>query len=474
MTDVSSSSPIDMNGQLDLSGYPPAPVLWFTALVDTLCIPLQCRQWRDSMGIPNDSGWLAAKLPSLMANMPTYPSFDEYLDDQGLSLSSFQVSGQPIESTDKNSATLWDYMYKYAFETPSTALGDLTTPTALLVLLCLVLLLRCIKSILLPLFSSVGRKMGRRTYGVEWEAANEERIAKFGEYVFRLLFHSSISVFGIYYFWDAEWWSGPNGTMSLYQGFPNHPVQPGMTWYYLFQGAYNFDAMLSLLLISFTVKIQSPLQENAKTGQVQVQMPVRLAWSPTVRGDFQEMMIHHIVTNLLVIGSSLCRVTRIGSMVFLVHDLSDVPVDLSKLANFLKWKWTTLACFLSMVGVWMMTRLYVLPFIIYRSILTQSHYVVEDGFPVLLYVHYRHFFYVLLGLLILLHLAWFVIFLQIFGTFLRKNECHDLSEHKQGEAQNAAAATQPPMASSPNSAAGTAMMTKPREPNEVSEEKKDN
>merc|ERR1712226_1247798 len=130
-------------------------------------------------------------------------------------------------------------------------------------------------------------------------------------------------------------------------------------------------------------------------------------------------MIHHIVTNLLVIGSSMCRLTRVGSMVFLVHDFSDVPVDLSKLANFLKWKWTTLGCFLAMVGVWMATRIYILPFTIYRSILTEAQYVLQEGLPVLLFVHYRYFFYVLVGLLILLHVAWFLMFLQMFATFLK-------------------------------------------------------
>ncbi|KAL7565069.1 hypothetical protein ACA910_005079 [Epithemia clementina (nom. ined.)] len=498
-----------MNGRLDLSGYPPPPVLWLTAVIDTVCMPFQCSQWRDSLGI-DERSWLAAKVPPLLEHLPTYPSFQDYLKQQNpswlasSSSSSFyyhyyhyfgqqQKHLQPsIEDShgmdDSTPSSLWTSMYKYAFETPSTALGDLTTPTAVLVLLCSVLILRLLKSILLPLFSSYGRWMGRRTHGVEWEAANEDRIAKFGEYVFRLLYHSSISVFGVYYFWDKEWWAAtPNATMSLYQGFPNHPVEPGMAWYYLLQAAYNVDAMVSLLLISFVVTIKSPVvRHNSKarghSSSSQFQLPVQIRWSPTVRGDFREMMIHHVITNLLVVGSSLCRLTRIGSMVFLVHDLSDVPVDLSKLANFLKWKWTTLACFLSMVALWVVTRLYILPFTIYRSILTQSHYVVQDGLPILLYVQYRHFFYLLVGLLIVLHFCWFVMFMQIFGTFLKKNECHDLSEHKQGEKQDSnqdeATTTEGKAENAqedaPPSVDAALVSPKKRVPDEISEEKKDN
>jgi TLC domain len=122
-------------------------------------------------------------------------------------------------------------------------------------------------------------------------------------------------------------------------------------------------------------------------------------------------------------------------VVFLVHDIADVPVDLSKLANFLKWKWTTLACFTVMTLVWLYTRLTILPFTIYRCTVKEGHYVLQEGIPVLCFLAYRHFFYVFLGLLILLHLAWFVMFLRMYYTFWVKMECHDLSEHKNGEEQ---------------------------------------
>jgi TLC domain len=112
----------------------------------------------------------------------------------------------------------------------------------------------------------------------------------------------------------------------------------------------------------------------------------------------------------------------------------DVPVDLSKLANFLKWKATTALCFCTMAITWLYTRLYILPVKIYWTTITKSHYVLERGVtPVLCYVCYRHFFFMFLGLLILLHAAWFMMFLRIFRTLVVKRECHDYSEHKNGE-----------------------------------------
>lgn len=86
-----------------------------------------------------------------------------------------------------------------------------------------------------------------------------------------------------------------------------------------------------------------------------------------------------------------------------------------------------------MVLAWLYARLYVLPVIIYWTIITKSHYVLEHGSPVMYYICYRHFFYFFLGLLIALHAAWFLMFLRMFYTLLVKNECHDYSEHKNGE-----------------------------------------
>ena len=124
-------------------------------------------------------------------------------------------------------------------------------------------------------------------------------------------------------------------------------------------------------------------------------------------------------------------------MVFLVHDISDVPVDLSKLANFLKWKTTTALCFATMVIVWCFTRLGALPLVIYRSVLYESWMVCKEGaIDPIYYINYQPFFVIGIGLLILLHLAWFGMFIKMGWVLISKGETHDLSEHKQGEAQD--------------------------------------
>ena len=422
---------------LDISNYPPAPFLWMGKTIDVICgEPFHlCENWRDYIPATwsKQGAWFSDefRVGDVRTILPEFVSYRQFLA---------QHAAQ--NSNDTQASSPFSLLYEWLFQTQSTTLADLTTPSSIIALIVLVVLLRRVKATLLPWFSSLGRRAARVTHGTQWEQQNQVRIVKFGEYVFRLVFHSAISIAGIWYFWDKEWWK-PGGTYSLWLDFPRQEVEPGMIWYYLIQSAYNLEALFSLLELSLNVSVSTAknsdtMQQQQQQKGLQLYLPkVSIGWSPTVRGDFREMFIHHVITNLLVIGSSFFRLTRIGSMVFLVHDISDVPVDLSKLANFLKWKVTTATCFFMMVLVWCCTRLGVLPFTIYRSVLTEGWMVCSSGVvDPIYYVHFRHFFNTLMGLLIFLHLAWFTMFIQMGYVLIRKGEAHDLSEHKKGEKVN--------------------------------------
>eukprot|EP00980_Cylindrotheca_fusiformis_P010026 scaffold2214_cov139-Cylindrotheca_fusiformis.AAC.23 len=317
---------------IDLSPYPPSPVTWAYTAVDVVCQPLGCEDWRHYL--PSQwtarGAWLSGEfklvrpIGELMPPLLTYKQYS----NQGSGSGSF---------------------YGFAFQTPSTTLADLTTPSAICMLALLVIMLRRVKGLVLPRFSRLGRAAAIHTHGEHWfeNGTNETRISKFGEYVFRLLFHSTISIAGIVYFWDKDWWKS-GGTHTLWLEYPHQSISPGMTWYYLVQSAYNVEAMISLLEISFVLKLATP----GKTWQFP---GFRVEWSPNVRGDFREMFVHHIITNLLIIGSSYFRLTRVGSMA------------------------STAICFATMVVVWCITRLAILPFFIYKSVLQESWMVCTSG-----------------------------------------------------------------------------------------------
>ena len=142
-----------MAEEYDLSVYPPSPILLATKGIDLICSLVGCSEWRSS--IPSGLySWLQFRVGDVRSSFPSMLTYDDYLAG----------TSQDIG---------WSSAFQYAFETPSTSLGDLTTFSAMMVLFFLVLLLRSIKGTLLPLFSSIGRKAGRRTHGNNWELDNE-------------------------------------------------------------------------------------------------------------------------------------------------------------------------------------------------------------------------------------------------------------------------------------------------------------
>ena len=88
---------------------------------------------------------------------------------------------------------VYSSVYEYMFQTDNTKLGSLTSLPALAVSVVLIMMIRGFKRWFKPIMCDVGRSLGRKRYGKEWEAKNEVRIVKFGEYCFRLLYHFSMA-----------------------------------------------------------------------------------------------------------------------------------------------------------------------------------------------------------------------------------------------------------------------------------------
>lgn len=383
-----------------------------TSILDSIFTTFNFSHWHSHL--PFELGNVS--LNGCLSSNPLKTTFEHY---ELLSYSSFLSKN----NLDHGLSSL----YTFAFRTPTTSLGSLTTKDSLIVLTLLVITIRHIKAVLLPTFCNFGRNVGISTHGPQWEHQNRERIMKFGEYVFRFLYHSILSAVGMWCFWNASWWDGSKGgTSNLWMDFPNQSIDVGMIWYYFIQGAYNIDALISLAEHSVIIKTQIPRG---------LEFPIKLSWSPNIRGDFLEMALHHVITNLLVIGSSHLRLTRVGSMVFMVHDISDIPVDMSKLANFMKWKITTIFFFVLMLIGWIRYRLGILPFVIFRSIIYETHLVCASGFPFDVYRMWYPIFFALMVSIIALHVHWFIMLIRIGWILCKKGETHDLTEHKTGEDQ---------------------------------------
>jgi hypothetical protein len=92
------------------------------------------------------------------------------------------------------------------------------------------------------------------------------------------------------------------------------------------------------------------------------------------RKDYVEMMLHHCVTIMLVLGSYLNGELAIGLVVLFCHDCSDIVLDLMKIFNYLKMEgrhgyYITELSFGCNLVSWTWYRLYVFPlFVIHRGV----------------------------------------------------------------------------------------------------------
>ncbi len=115
---------------------PSGGLLLFIGAINAVCVALNFPAWRDSLpcglGDVESNGLLSHDLPPQLSEFaPNLVSYADYL------------SGNKLDNNLTN-------LRAFAFDTPSTSLGVLTSRDSMVVLFVLVLILRQIKSLALP------------------------------------------------------------------------------------------------------------------------------------------------------------------------------------------------------------------------------------------------------------------------------------------------------------------------------------
>ena len=77
--------------------------------------------------------------------------------------------------------------------------------------------------------------------------------------------------------------------------------------------------------------------------------------------DFYEMLVHHIAANSLYFGYIFGNCINFGSVIAYLHDLADVPANLSKTLSSTKFTTPPLLSGILMIVTWGYTRIYILP-----------------------------------------------------------------------------------------------------------------
>lgn len=132
----------------------------------------------------------------------------------------------------------------------------------------------------------------------------------------------------------------------------------------------------------------------------------------TKRRDYWVMLFHHICTAGLIAGSYICCYHRIGCLVLITREFSDILLHLTKVAVFLGYSELKTVGFLSLMISWIPLRLFMYPYSILWSTMVDAPRVMGYELLRTVMVHYVGFN---IALFCLLPLDWyyFVIGMQV-------------------------------------------------------------
>jgi len=125
-----------------------------------------------------------------------------------------------------------------------------------------------------------------------------------------------------------------------------------------------------------------------------------------IRKDYYVMFIHHVATICLVGGSYYYGYLRVGILVLLVHDGSDIVVDSLKMANYMDINIITVIVFITNLVTWAVIRLGIFPH-------TVMHAAAIVSFRRCHRIHGWLLMNSFLVVLLMLHVWWYFLFLRM-------------------------------------------------------------
>jgi len=184
-------------------------------------------------------------------------------------------------------------------------------------------------------------------------------------------------IFGCFVFWLEDWWFP---TERMWIGWPLQPFKPQYKLYYLMELTFYFHCIIAL---TFEKR----------------------------RKDFYLNVIHHLSTFMLVGMSYWVRYFRVGLLILIVHNISDVFLYLSKSMHYIsyvqpKYRNITTHMFTCFGVSFFLSRLVLLPVLVY-SAHVESYSVLGPTMPVWMETN------IFLKVLLVLHAYWFYLIIRM-------------------------------------------------------------
>ena len=188
----------------------------------------------------------------------------------------------------------------------------------------------------LVVFGKLGARLALSQYGAEWRDRLKTNAPEaFAERCFYALVHFICTAFGGWVCWSCGWLTTRG---DFFFAFPwPHALPPAhlsaARAYYVLEGSLAVESTLNLVC------------EATRTG---------------VRRNLM-MVTHHAVTLLLISASWRLGIPETGSVVMWLHAASDIPIDLLKAADQLKWEAVLIPLWALAVVCWVGFRFVFMP-----------------------------------------------------------------------------------------------------------------
>jgi len=202
------------------------------------------------------------------------------------------------------------------------------------------------------------------------------KVQKLAETTWRCLAYTGICLYGVISLWQKSWlWD----TRYCWYTYPHDLVDGAIWWYYMIELTFYWSLTFSQIYGDSTER----------------------------RKDFWQMLFHHFITISLICFSWVLNMVRAGSLVLVLHDISDAFLEAAKICKYANYQKACNIIFGTFVVIWVITRLYLYPAYILKTTMIESiqivgwanGYYVMNGFMVSLQIlHVIWTYYILKAL----------------------------------------------------------------------------
>ncbi|XP_064614459.1 ceramide synthase 2-like [Liolophura sinensis] len=234
---------------------------------------------------------------------------------------------------------------------------------------------------------------------VDWSEIKVQRwLRKRRLQTYQFVFYTISSICGAIFMWDNPWlWE----TKKCWEDWPNHPVSEAAYWYYILEMGFYFSLLFTFLMDS-------------------------------KRKDFYEMMLHHLITLGLMAFSWSINFVHIGTLVLVVHDISDPWLQLAKMLKYAQMQNACEIVFTIFIIVWLVTRIFYYPIWLLYTCLVELPAIIVGVSPVI-----RVFMGFMVALQ-LLHIMWTYYVLRVaLQRFTHGELTHDTRSDSEGMSESA-------------------------------------